>query len=230
MATERKKAAGTEGFVRRLNQACDDVPHIIPAYGEGRQIELAKRMGMSQEGVRKWFAGEAMPRRDAMRRLAQLLEVEEPWLALGIQPELTETEKKVNTRNVEGAVLLVMGLMILAGAQCAQPGDADPHHDFVDFYAIMRGIQFAMHVNLGRAISTGHYQVPVPREFNTVSMVGVIPVGKGRFEFIDMPAGMVNEHKVRKSGGYAVTVNRIDGRYVTGSQVWNRIKNFGDLA
>lgn len=226
----RKKAAGTEGFVLRLNQACDDVPHIIPAHGEGRQIELAKKMGMSQEGVRKWFAGEAMPRRDAMRRLAQLLEVEEPWLALGITPEVTEAEKKVNTRNVEGAVLLVMGLMTLAGGQCAQPGDKDPNRHFVDFYAILRGLQFSMHVSLARRLSEGHYAVQVPREFDRVRVVGVIPIGKGRFEFIDMVSGPVNEHKVRKGGGYAISVNRIDGRYVTGAHTWNRIKNFEDLA
>ncbi len=225
-----RKAAGTEGFVKRLNQACDDVPHIIPPHGEGRQIVLAKKMGMSQEGVRKWFAGEAMPRREAMRKLAQLLEVEEPWLALGITPEITEAEKRVNARNVEGAVLLVMGLMMLAGAQVAQPGDRDPNKGFVDFYAIMRGIQFAMHVSLARRISEGHYRVIVPREYAHTRLVGVIPVGKGRFEFIDMPTRMVSEHKMRKSGGFVVTVNRIDGRYVTGSHTWQRIRNFEELA
>jgi len=226
----RKKAAGTEGFVRRLNQACDDVPNLIPPHGEGRQIELAKRMGMSQEGVRKWFAGEAMPRRDAMRRLAQLLEVEEPWLALGITPDLTEAEKKVNTRNVEGAVLLVMGLMQLAGAQVAQPGDKDPTRAYVDFYAIMRGLQFSIHVSLARRISDGHYQISVPREFNQVSVIGVVPVGRGRFEFLDMTGSKIDEYKQRKAGSFILSLNRIDGRYFTGSHVWNRIKNFEEMA
>jgi transcriptional regulator with XRE-family HTH domain len=225
-----KKAAGTDGFVRRLNQVCDDVPHIIPPHGEGRQIELAKRMDMSQEGVRKWFAGEAMPRREPMQRLAKLLEVEEPWLALGISPEITEAEKKVNARNVEGASLVVMGLMILAGANCAQPGEGDPRRKYIDFYAILRGVQFAVHVSLAREISSGHFQLLVPREFKQVREVAVIPVGNGKVEFVDLPSNAVDAHKVRKGGHYAISVNRIEGRYVTGNHTWARIKNFGDLA
>lgn len=226
----RKKAAETSGFVVRLNRACDDVPHIIPPYGEGRQIELAKKMGMSQEGVRKWFAGESMPRREAMRRLAAILEIEEPWLALGITPEITKAEKKVNARIVEGAVLLCMGLMTMAGGTCAQPGESDPNAAFVDFYAIMRGMQFSINVSLARQVSSGHFVMPIPRQFMQVRVIGVIPLGKGRFDFIDMPSGAIDEHKTRKAGDFVVSVSQANGDYITGAFTWPKIQGFERLA
>lgn len=226
----RRKASGTEGFVIRLNQACDDAASLIPPHGEGRQIALAKLMGMSQEGVRKWFAGEAMPRREAMKRLAQILGVEEPWLALGISPEITSAEKRVQARKAEGATLLAMGMMMIAGGQCAQPGPDDPRSEYVDFYAILHGVQFAMHVSYAREASRGRYDIIVPREFAEVRNLAFVNLGKGRFEFIDMPTRAIDEHKTRKSGDYLISINRIENRYVTGSYVWKRIKDFGELA
>lgn len=226
-----KQGSGTKSaFIQRLEAACDQVPHIIPPYGEGRQIEMAKKMGMSQEGIRKWFAGESHPRRDAMKKLATLLEVDEAWLALGVTPEVTSAEKKLAQRNVDGAVLLVMGYMTLAGASCAQPGDTDPRRAFVDFYAILRGMQFSMHVAYGRETSSGVFILPIPKEFKEARTIGVLPIGKGKFEFMDLPVAAIDQHKSRKGGDYVISMNRIEGRYVTGSYVWNRIKNFEELA
>lgn len=224
-----RRAAETEGFVRRLNQACDDMPHLIPAHGDGRQITLAKRMGMSQEGVRKWFAGESMPRRAAMRKLAQLLDVEEPWLALGIMPEITTAEKRIRARMVDGAVLVAMGKVMLAGGSVAQPGDDDPRRNCVDFYAILHGVQCAVHVAYAKPSPVGRYDVMIPREFMDVRTLALIDLGNERHDFIEMPNPQINKHKVRRSGGYMISVNRIEGKYVTGSHVWRRIRKFGDL-
>lgn len=227
-----KKAAGTEGFVRRLNQACDDAPHIIPPHGEGRQIELAKRLDMSQEGVRKWFAGESMPRREAMRKLARLLEVEEPWLALGVMPELSREEKVVNARNVDGAVLLSMGLITLAGGACAIPGDNDSRRTYVDFYAILRGTQMAIHICLARVTSPGSWTAIVPREYRDVRTLVVIPLGDTRFDFIDLDHINTPEYLQRKGGAFSLSFDKGEtaGVYKRGDMTWRRIKHFGELA
>jgi transcriptional regulator with XRE-family HTH domain len=225
----RKKAAGTEGFVVRLNNACDDVPHIIPPHGEGRQIELAKRMGMSQEGVRKWFAGEAMPRRDAMSRLAAILEVEEPWLALGITPEVSTKDRRIYTQNAEGAMLIVMGRIMLAGGSVAQPGPRDPNRDFIDFYAIMRGHQLGVHVTLARSTTRGVFQFSVPRQFNDCRIIGVVNNKDGTFDFIDMISRGVDVYKERKAGAFVVHMSKINGDYNSGPCVWKRIRNFEEL-
>jgi len=225
-----KQAEGTQGFVRRLNQACDDVPHIIPPLGEGRQIAIAKKLGLSQQGVRKWFTGEAMPRRETMQRLARLLEVDEPWLALGIMPEVSREENRITARNIDGAVMLVMGLVTLAGGACATPVETDERRGYVDFYAILRGTQMAVHVSFAKNVSPGVYTIAIPREYREVRTIAVISLGETRFDFIDLDAINTPKYMQRKSGGYALTVSHLDGRYRTGEATWNRITHFEQLA
>jgi transcriptional regulator with XRE-family HTH domain len=49
--------------------------------------ELAhQNVNVSNETIRKWLAGEAVPRRDKMAALAKTLKVDETWLAMGAQP------------------------------------------------------------------------------------------------------------------------------------------------
>jgi transcriptional regulator with XRE-family HTH domain len=226
-----RKAQGTDAFVKRLNQACDDVPDIIPPHGEGRQIELAKRMGMSQEGVRKWFAGEAMPRRGVMEKLATVLRVEESWLALGMTPEITRDEKRVRARNVEGAALLAMGAITLAGGACAIPDEEDPRRSFVDFYSIHNGVQSAIHVGYAKLVAPGSYEVTIPREYKQVRIIVVVPLGNTRFDFIVLDSAVTPTFYQRKGGAYVLSFGKSgDGTYVRGDMTWKRVRNFGELA
>ena len=226
----RKKAENTEGFVKRLNQACDDAYDIIPPHGEGRQIELAKRMQMSQEGVRKWFAGESMPRRGVMSKLSNVLRVEETWLALGATAEITSDEKRVRARNAQGAALLAMGAITLAGGVCAIPDDDDPRSSFVDFYYIHHGVQAAVHATHAKQISPGLYEATIPREYRQVRILVVIPVGNNRFDFIRLDS--VNDPQVyqRKAGAFIINFGKTPDGYASGVLSWKRIKNFGELA
>ena len=69
-------------FKERLNKVCDLHPDI-PAVGEGRQTVIAKKMGVSQEAVRKWLAGISEPRSKKMQELADVLDVSFIFLATG---------------------------------------------------------------------------------------------------------------------------------------------------
>lgn len=226
---KRELNAVSAAFAGRLTRACDQ-SNTVPIHGQGRQITIAKRVGVTQEAVRKWFSGEAMPRPGKMKDLAGYLEVEEPWLALGITPELSRDEKRVRARNIEGAVLVVMGLAMLAGASCAQPGEKDPRKEYVDFYAIMRGAQLAIHVTLARELSPGRFELMIPKEFRDARNIAVIPLGRGKYDFVDLTVPRVDEHKMRKAGDYNLMMGRMDGRYITGNHIWTRIKNFEELA
>jgi transcriptional regulator with XRE-family HTH domain len=66
-------------FKDRLQQAVNK-SSLIPEYGHGQQVTLAKLMEVSQEAVRKWMVGETRPRPDATKKLAQVLDVEHIWL------------------------------------------------------------------------------------------------------------------------------------------------------
>lgn len=218
-----------KAFVRRLTQACEESSYVPPPH-KGRQQYIAEKLGVAPEAVSKWFKAVSMPRPDKMERLAELLQVEQTWLTFGISPEMDRVERKAHAKESDGAVHLVLGMAMLAGAHCGMPSAKDPRSSYVDFYCTMRGTVYPVHVSLARETSRDHYEILIPKEYTDTRSVAVIPVAPGRYHFIDMPLMLVEEHKVRKSGMFAVNVNRVEGgRYVTGSATWPRIKTFTEL-
>lgn len=85
-----------KAFARRLDKALTAHPRSPAAYGRNTWLlrELAhQNINVSNETIRKWLAGEAMPRRDKMAALAKTLRVDETWLAMGVQPISGETSE-----------------------------------------------------------------------------------------------------------------------------------------
>ena len=58
-----------DNFAKRLLEACN-ASDEIPEYGKGQQTHLASLLNVSQEAVRKWFAGETVPRASMSMKLA----------------------------------------------------------------------------------------------------------------------------------------------------------------
>lgn len=84
-----QKGTVEKAFAKRLTQALDRDPVCPPAYGRNTWLirELAhQRVEVTLETIRKWLAGETMPRRRKMTALAKILRVDETWLAMGAQP------------------------------------------------------------------------------------------------------------------------------------------------
>lgn len=223
-----KEASTKTTFAQRLTQACDD-NRLVPEYGKGRQVAIATRLKVSQEAVRKWFTGEAIPKPQKMKQLAAYLDVEETWLALGIKPELDRVEKKENQRVLNGAVHMVAGLILLEGGNIAFPREGDPRAEYVDLYSIMCGTQMALHICVGREVSNGKFELIVPRNFNDVRCIGYMPNGLGKFHLLTLPVNLINEHKQRKSGDFALMINKIGSEYHTGSDTWPKFKTFGEI-
>lgn len=214
-----------KGFSRRLNQACDSHPHV-PAYGQGRQEWVKNQLKVSSEAVRKYFQGEARPRPDKMRQLARVLEVDEAWLALGIAPDMQPSERRVRNAQVDGAVNVCMGLLQMNGGHCALPSDTDPRAAFVDFYAIIRGIQLAFHVSLAKHVSDGQYKFIIPKEYPECAVVGAVHVNPMRVQFLTLGFAAIDRHKNRKGGYYELVVSKRDSKYYTGRDELPVIKDF----
>lgn len=218
-----------QGFVLRLKEACDSSQTVPPPH-KGRQNYIAQHLGLAPEAVSKWFKGVAMPRPDKMERLAEFLGVEQTWLAFGVAPEMDRRERKAHVREVDGAVHLVMGTMLLDGVSCGFPGARDPRADFVDFYATIKGSVHAIHVCLARESSRGDYEVLIPNEYENVYCIGVVPVSRGKFEFVDLSPEVVNQRKVKKAGSYSITFEKGDaGRYVSGPATYPKLRHLSDL-
>lgn len=217
-------------FVARLKQSCDESQHI-PLPGHGRQQFIVDRLKVTPEAVSKWFNGVSMPRPDKMIALADLLECDQAWLAYGLAPEMDRTARRVHARESDGAVQLVLGMILLAGGNCGRPASTDPRSEYVDFYATMRGSVYPMHVGLAREISKDHFEAIIPKEYRDVRSIAVVPAGNGKYHFLDMPLPLIEEHKMRKSGSFAVNFGRVEAsKYMTGRATWPRIRTFGELA
>lgn len=74
MAKNDKK----QEFANRLSLACDHAR--IPPLNKGRQEALKKLLRVSQEAVRRWLAGESVPRYERVIELAEILGVNANWL------------------------------------------------------------------------------------------------------------------------------------------------------
>lgn len=211
------------GFAQRLNTACDGHPQI-PAYGQGRQTWIKDHLNVSHEAVRKWFVGESRPRPDKMKMLASALEVDEAWLALGIAPDLSPREKKARDATADGAVNVVVGLLQMNGANCAFPGECDKTSSYVDFYAIIRGVQMAIHVSLAKKMAASQLRFVIPKEYVDCRVVGAIHVRSNRLHMINMHHDLIDKYKVRRGGFYEIAVEARAGGYWSGEDQWPRIE------
>lgn len=111
-------------FKNRLQRAASSSP-LVPEYGHGQQVYLAKAVGVSQEAVRKWFAGESQPRKPAMEALAKLLNVEHVWLSLGVEHSETNKFRDVARRQDAGLYALTAYLITCGGAVAFAKDDKD---------------------------------------------------------------------------------------------------------
>lgn len=220
--------APAKEFAKRLRQACDD-SFVVPEYGKGRQVAIAKHMKCTQEAVRKWFEGEAMPKPQKMRRLATFLDVDEGWLALGIKPDMDKDDRKRISRITTGAIHFVTGLIMMEGGNVAFPRDDDPRSEYVDLYVIMHGAQAAIHVCPVAVVDDKTFEAMVPRQYADVRCVGFVSLGGGKYHLIDLPTNAIEQLKRNKAGDYALTIKREGSQYRSDSYTWPRFNTFGDI-
>jgi transcriptional regulator with XRE-family HTH domain len=220
-------ASKADEFKFRLHQASNDSPDI-PPYGHGQQVYIARKLKVTQEAVRKWFAGESRPRASKMRELAKILGVDEAWLALGVLPEMDRREKRAHGLKSDGAVHLMYGMFSLAGGICAFPSERDPRKADIDFYTIIRGTQMPIHVSTARKTDDGRLEFVVPHDYEGIRCIGVIP-GDMAFHILDLDEALIEKHKTHKSGQFAVTVESRNGSFATGRDEWRSLRNLGEL-
>lgn len=215
-----------KAFVERLKLACDRNPNIPPP-NQGRQQVIAESLRVAPEAVSKWFKGVAMPRHAKMVQLGELLQVDPSWLHFGDEPEMTRPERTALARAADGAVHLAWGLIALSGGHCGGLPANDPRREYVDFIATVGGVAYAMHVALAREIGPGVYEVTVPEQFRELRCVCVIPLGAGKFKYLDLPADMIDRNKEAKGSEYAVVITlKAPGKYMSDKDHWPVLHSF----
>lgn len=215
----RVKKVEHKAFAQRMAQACDGNPSVPPPnYGRLQWFvdQMAEKFGVDStpESVRKWFAGEALPRPKTMHMLAEILQVDEAWLSLGRTPELDTRQQKLRNAEADGVVNVVAGFIQMCGSNPAFPeaGDKRAQKEHIDLYAIIRGAQYAFHVALAKEDSFA-----VPAGAADTFVIGVIRSGELSCEFYEIPSDVLAAGK--RKGGFIE---------VTGLDSLRRIKTFAE--
>jgi transcriptional regulator with XRE-family HTH domain len=226
---KRVKKIDHPEFARRMTQACDGNPDVPPPnYGRlgwfVTQFETRFKQEVTQETVRKWFAGESRPRHKMISYLAQVLKVDEAWLSIGRTPELSEKEQKTRNAVADGAVNVLAGFVQMCGGHPAFPVETDTKavDKKIDLYAIIRGAQYAFHVVTGQRDEDG-WRVAIPVDADECIIIAVLPVTDLHCEFVEMDWDDVEDDGVRKGGTIEVFVP-----FEENTKKWRRIETFSE--
>lgn len=206
-------------FAERMETACDGNPNI-PAKNYGRLLwfkeQLETRFGtvVTQETIRKWFAGEVYPRKQKMIQLAQIMQVDDAWLALGRANAVPEKERKAQNASAGGVVNLIAGMIQICGGTPSFPEKAGK----VDLNAIIKGALYSFNIALG-INRDGDVRFAVPVDAGDTVVLGVIHKGDLQFEVYELDWTNIEAVGERKSGHWIVKAS---------AAPWRRITSFGE--
>ncbi len=206
-------------FSKRLREACDRSIDV-PGHGEGQQVDLANKMNVSQESARKWLHVGTRPRPKTMSKLASLLNVDEAWLALGVDPGLSETEKREWRENSTGAEYAVFGMLSLSGYHCAFANEKG-----VDFHAVGHGQHLSVSVSMAKDTLPGEYVAYLPIKNKDGLRMVAVP-GARKPDFIVIPEDIDLKDATVAGDKVAVSFNKVKGGYEIVGELVKPITNW----
>jgi hypothetical protein len=231
--TPKSEPAREEAFAKRLTLACDNHRECPPLH-KGRLVwivdQLRKRFGVdiSTETARKWCSGDTRPRPSRMSLLAELLLVDEAWLALDAAPEATPNERRARNAMAGGAVNIVAGMIEFDGGHPAFPEPDDKRASDVDLYAIIRGAQYGFKVVVGLPSGGKSYKFTVPIGYRDVFVIGLVRTGACQWDVLELDTAMIDRHKERRGGHVEVTVDKRGAHYLASGGRVRQLSGFSE--
>ncbi len=112
------------------------------------QVDLARRVGVSQPAIANWESGVHDPRRLMLAKLAEVLEAPLDWLAAGDR-SVVESDKHAAAAYIRRPLQHVPVISLRAAALLAQDMSADPHGMAEDYIPVTAGSSkmFAVFLN-----------------------------------------------------------------------------------
>lgn len=228
MNTAAQRKIVDKDFAERLNRVCDKNSRTIPPLHQGRLTTIQHllkdhNVSVSLETVRKWFAGEARPRPDKMRLLADILQVDIGWLSHG-EENLDKKERAIRNKYAQGAVNILTGYLQLAGGVLAFPESESAK----DFTVIIDHKCFDIHAALAQAIqgASKAYELNIPSDVSGIKVIGVIPVSDVDVIFLNIQDDILRVHGTQRGGRIQLLITQTGSQYRSGSDLIPRIANF----
>jgi transcriptional regulator with XRE-family HTH domain len=205
---------------------------MVPARNYGRlgwfqeQFRSRYDIGITNESVRKWFSGETKPRQESIRRLAEILGVDETWLTLGTDPGVGRKEQIIRDATADASVNILAGIIAMDGGTPSfpNPDDARAKGDLTDIIAIIKGGSYAIHVAAASPHSDG-WAVSVPVAALSNIILVLVNTQHHDFKIVELDCDMVEELGKRKSGAIEIVFDR---SFKTGGTTWRVIETFAE--
>lgn len=143
------------------------------------------------------MTGETKPRPDTLTNLAAILSVSVEWLSLGINPEISESERRRRSINANGAANIVAGFIALSGGNAALP---DEDQTDVDLIAILGGRQIKLEAPFINIVS-GKGKLLVSKSHAKHTVVAVAKVSPCRSPYVLHSVGCRRERRRSKIHG-----------------------------
>ena len=112
------------------------------------QVDLARRIGVSQPAIATWESGVHDPRRVVMEKLADALSISPEWLAAGARSP-SEADRQAAAAYLRRPLQHVPVIDLESAARFASEPDADPHKMAEDYISVTASATqlFALFVN-----------------------------------------------------------------------------------
>lgn len=197
-----------------MEQACDGNP-AIPEKNYGRlgwfteQLETRFGTVVTQETVRKWFNGEVYPRKGKLIQLAQIMQVDDAWLALG-RDGVPVKERQALSASAGGVVNLIAGMIQIGGGTPAFPNKGSK----VDLAAIIKGALYSVSI-VPAMKRDGQERFAIPVEAKDNVVLGVVDKGDLVFEVYELDWSTIESVGERKSGHWLVDQSAANWRRIT---------------
>ena len=210
MVVEEDARVRDAGYAERLKKACDASPHCPPARGRLTWIsqQFLKRYDekVSVESVRKWYAGIVKPMRDKNSKLATMLDVDDVWLYLGVNPDMSPRERKVRNAEVDGAVNVIAGFIQMDGGSPAFPEESDAlaQRRHIDLYAVIKGASYSFHISLAHKHGDD-WRFSLPNVPDMPIVLGVVRDGFS-VDVIELTPELVETHGSGTAAARSVTL------------------------
>lgn len=218
-------------FAERFTKVVDSHP-LVPAVNFGRLQWLANRLEqfggpkLYPETIRRWFSGQSRPRPAVLTIIAEMLDVDEAWLAVGTGAAVDARQRRLRNLMVDGVVNVVAGLIQMDGSHPAFPseGKLGP----VDIHVIIKGAKYDIHVALGTALDGDRFQFTVPADNGDLMVLGVVPTEGFGFDILELDGDLLTQSGVAKSRQVTLDLDYTDGDYQAAGKTVRKITSFAE--
>jgi hypothetical protein len=219
-------------FAKRLLIACEGNTHC-PTVGRGKQKwlreEIEQRFGKeasaSPEAMRKYFAGIMRPRPKLMSHIAEVLEVDEGWLSLGIKADFTPLEQRRHNAMASGAANIVAGLIQLNGGYVAFPDEGKKADG--DLFAIIAGKQVKVDVRLIQETKDHEFRLDIDAGFDDRIVLALLPAkAPNYFRLFRIETDAIKSHGKRRGDFWQLVLEKDGSKYKAGETLLADVTDF----